>query len=160
MPRRVDPLTAESTLYGRKRAQLTAQFQRIEEEIRQLDRQLCAIAERRRALREQLRRHRSRLWSRLTRTGRCPLPDGAIALPPIRNDAVSLWGRRLRARCRELLERHGGPLPLRDLHALLHHQGYVIEGNTPVKTLAEAMRYELSLGHVRRVERGVYERCG
>ncbi len=159
MPRRVDRLTTESTVYGHKRAAAVAAMQRTNEEIQQLDRELCAIAERRRALARKLREQRRLLWPRLTRTGRCPLPDGRVALPPVRHDAIALWGRRLRSRCRALLQRHAGPLALRELHALLHHEGYLIEGSTPVKTLAEAMRYEVSLGHLRRVERGVYERC-
>lgn len=158
MPRRVDPITTDNTrVLGAKRDQVLAAFARLNDELRQLDEQLHAIAKRRRDVVHQLRQHRRRLWPVRLKHGRCPLPDGRYALPPTRHDAVGLWGRRLRARCRDLLERHGGPLELVELHALLHHGGYYIQGSAPVKALSEAMRYEVSLGRVNRVERGIYE---
>ena len=48
-------------------------------------------------------------------------------------------------------------LELIELHALLHHGGYYIQGSAPVKALSEAMRYEVSLSRVNRVERGIYQ---
>jgi hypothetical protein len=158
MPRRVDPITTEnSPLYGAKRQLVLAAFTRLNNELHDLDQQLHAIAKRRREITQQLRQHRRRLWSIRLKHGRCPLPDGRYALPPTRHDAVGLWGRRLRSHCRDLLKRHGGPLELVEIHALLHHGGYFIQSGSPVKALSEALRYEVSLGRVSRVERGIYQ---
>ncbi|MEZ5236181.1 MAG: hypothetical protein AB7W59_07555 [Acidimicrobiia bacterium] len=158
MPRRIDHLTQESfPLMGEKRRQVVAALHNVHEQIQDLDRQMHELARKRRELAGQLRQHRRRLWPRLSRVGRCPYPDGSVALPPVHHDAVGLWGRRLRARCLEVLREHAGALALPELHALLHHRGYLLHSATPVKTLADAMRYEVSLGNVRRVERGVYQ---
>jgi len=71
-------------------------------------------------------------------------------------DAVGLWGRRLRKACREILRVGNRPYTLTELHATLLRRGYSIDGTHEVKVLADAMRYEVAEGRLRRVERGVY----
>lgn len=71
-------------------------------------------------------------------------------------NATQLWGRKLRAACREILQRRG-PTPLVEIHAQLHREGYAVQHPHPVKALADALGYDTDQGRVRRNQRGVYE---
>jgi hypothetical protein len=88
--------------------------------------------------------------------GRRPPDLDTAPLPPAPEGSESLTGRALRAACLEILRRHG-PVPLRQLHGLLHRYGYVIGSRRPVPALSDALRHEVHAGRARRVERGVYE---
>jgi hypothetical protein len=77
-------------------------------------------------------------------------------LPPVPEGAVFLRGRRLRALCLAILARLG-PLPLPELHALLHRHGFAVAHDHPVKALADALGHEADGGRARRIARGVYE---
>lgn len=83
------------------------------------------------------------------------MPGGTIRLPPLSERPTPLWGRRLRSVCLALLRR-AGPLILPEIHALLHHHGYRIDSSNPVKTLSDALAYEVEQGRAVRLERGVY----
>jgi hypothetical protein len=86
---------------------------------------------------------------------RRPEPD-APALPPIEPNAIHLHGRALRQLCRDIL-RNNGPQTLTELHSTLHILGYAINTHWPTKTLADAMRYEVTTGNAQRLKRGVYQ---
>lgn len=154
---RVDPFREEGPVYGAKRAAVHAQCERLTTSIADLDRQLAEIAAQRRRMVLELRQHRRRLWPNLARRGRRPGPDGTEQLPPIRHGATYLWGRRLRAACLAILSRNGpGPLPLAELHALLHRHHLAVAGRHPIKALADALGYETDQGRTERAERGCY----
>ena len=152
---RVDPIRQYSPVVGRKRAQLESEYADLGRDLHDLDRELSRLSRQRQAVQRKRRAIRSRLWLNLAKRGRRPAPDGTEALPPASRDATLLWGRRLRARCREILRRHGS-LALPDLHAELHRCGYAIDHRYPVKALGDALGYEADQGRVRRVSRGVY----
>lgn len=154
---RTDPIRIHSFALGPKRQRLLAEIERAAQELRQLDHELQALRRRRRDLTATMRAHRRRLWPVHARPGRQPAPDGAERLPPLPHDARPLWGRRLRAMCRSILAAIGGPVELTELHAALHDRGYSVRSAHVVKALADAMGYEVELGHARRVRRGVYE---
>lgn len=154
-PRRVDPLRTEGRLLGEQRKTALAETNRITTAMAELERQIHELAGKLRSLRATRKQLHDRLYPNTLRRGRQPKPDGSVALPPAREDAQRLWGRRLRAVCRTMLER-AGELSLVDLHALLHHHGYVLANENHVKALADALGYDTDIGRVRRVARGVY----
>jgi hypothetical protein len=143
-------------LGGRRRAQVVARCDVLAAGIDELDRQVNDLLRQRRELTDELRGHRRRLFPSIGVRGRQPGPDGSVQLPPVPHGAVFLYGRRLRALCVGLLSRLG-PMPLVQLHALLHRLRYAVAGAAPVKALADALGYETDIGRVRRVRRGVYE---
>lgn len=154
---RVDPLRGDGPLYGDRRRAAVAACGEIADAIAAIDKQLAALDVERRALRQKLRVLHRRIAPNLAkRAGRAPAPDGTEQLPPVRHDAIALWGRRLRSVCLALL-RGRGAMPLTELHALLHRHGYVIANRAHVKALADALAYEVDQGRVRRVARGVYQ---
>jgi hypothetical protein len=156
-PFRVDPLRVETPLFGLKRRAALERCDQLLEAIADLDRELADLSARRRALRHEVRQLHRRIAPNLARrAGRCPGPDGREQLPPVRRNAVALWGRRLRTACLAILERCG-PLPLVELHAELHRRGYVLANPNHVKALADALGHEADNGRVRRIRRGVYE---
>jgi hypothetical protein len=152
---RVDPIRQSTPVAGRKRDALKLEHQRLTDEIADIDRELGALAARRRELVTDRKAVRRRLFLNLAKRGRRALNDGIEALPPLPPDPTWLWGRRLRAACRTILARNG-PLSLRDLHAALHHAGYGIDHTNSVKTLADALGYETRLGRAHRPARGIY----
>jgi len=156
MAHQVDPLRITVPVFGARREQVQAECRHLEESLRALDAELDRIARQRREAARQLKERRHRLWPNLSKRGRRPLPEGRRALPPISSDAVGLWGRRLRARCREILRTHRGAMTLTEIHAMMHRQGYFIDSGHVVKALSDAMRYDVSCGKVRRVARGTY----
>jgi hypothetical protein len=159
--RRQDPVRHEGPLFGEKRRALIASCEALLAEIDQVDADLASLAARRRQLVHELRRRRTRLLPtrRKAPLGRQPVPDGAVRLPPVRQDSTPLWGRRLRQVCIAILRRSGA-LALPELHALLHHHGFRVDSRHSAKALSDALAYELELGHVERVERGVYAARG
>jgi hypothetical protein len=127
------------------------------ERLDELDVVLQELASERLALLARLDELRDTLWPADPRSrGRRPPAQHERVLAPADENARSLWGRRLRSMCLAVLRRHGS-LPLRDLHDLLHRYGYVIAGDDPVKTLADALGYERDSGRARRVARGIYD---
>jgi hypothetical protein len=125
-----------------------------------IDAELESLLRRRRACLDDLDGLRTRLNRRWThhhvrRHARVDEPPMAPAPP----GAEELHGTDLRAVCTTLLRRHG-PLPLRQLHCLLHQYGYVVGGARPVQRLGDAMAYEVACGRAERVERGVYAATG
>ena len=126
--------------------------------IEAVDQQLGALAAERRALVAKLHEQREFLMPRFSdrKRARQPAPDGAALLPPVQHDHTPLWGRRLRGTCLAILRR-SGRLSLVELHVLLHHHGYRVQGAHPVKALADALAYESEQGRARRTARGVYE---
>jgi hypothetical protein len=152
----VDPVRARARMANSPRAVLQRECDELERQVHEVDLKLDELYRRRREMIRGIRERKRKLWPRLTRRGRCPLPDGRPALPPVASDAVGLWGRRLRAVCRQVLETARHPVPLGDLHALLHRRGYFVDSEHPVKSLADAMRYEVGAGRLQRVRRGTY----
>lgn len=154
---RVDPLRYETPLCGEKRRAAQQTCAELSASIAAIDAQLIALADDRRKLAQKLRQVHRRIHPNLgKRAGRQPARDGAEQLPPVRCDAIVLWGRRLRSVCLSLL-RAAGTLSLIELHSLLHLHGYVIASRNHVKVLADALAYEVDQGRARRVARGVYE---
>jgi hypothetical protein len=153
---RTDPIRQFSFVIGKQRERLKETCERLDEELRDLDRQLGVLAQRRRAVAaERLRLHRI-LWPVIhKKRGRQPRPDGGVALPALPANATWLYGRRLRGVCLAILGARG-PLPLTELHAQLHRLGFGVDHPHAVKALAEAMAYETALGHAVRLKRGVY----
>ncbi len=156
---RVDHIVGEGLLCGQTRARVVARCEELAESIAGLDAQLKTLLRQRHQFAEELRAHRRRLFPSLGIRGRQPGPDGSVQLPPVPHGAVYLRGRRLRALCVGLLGRLG-PMPLVQLHSLLHRHHFAVAGPTPVKSLADALGYEADNGRVRRVRRGVYEALG
>ena len=156
MSRQVDPHRGHGPYFGRQRRQLIEECDRLKADLERLDHQLDELGRQRQAAARLLKARHRALWPNLARRGRRALPDGRRALPPIARDAVGLWGRRLRAACRKILSVGRRPLTLTELHAMLHRQGYFIDSGHEVKALADAMRYDVAEGRLRRVERGVY----
>jgi hypothetical protein len=152
----VDPIRARARMANSPRAVLQRECDELERQVQDIDAELDHLYRRRREMIRGIRERKRRLWPLLTRIGRCPLPSGRPALPPVAPDAVGLWGRRLRAVCRQVLETARQPVPLGDLHALLHRRGFFVDSRHPVKSLADAMRYEVGSGRVTRVRRGTY----
>ncbi len=156
MSRHAEPVRGYGPVFGARRERLIAECSQLDQDLRLLDDELDRLAQQRRSVARQLREHRRSLWPNLAKRGRRVLRDGRRALPPISHDAVGLWGRRLRATCRQLIVRSSEPLSLMDLHAMLHRLGYFIDSGHSVKALADALRYEVLEGRVRRVARGTY----
>ncbi len=133
---------------------------RLLDELDTVDTELSALATRRCAIARRLAELREALWpADRYRRGRQPGELGVTDLPPLPDDPVWLYGRRLRSVCLALLRRTGR-LGLRDLHALLHAHGYGIDSNHAVKALADAMAYEVDARRAIRVRRGEYECTG
>jgi hypothetical protein len=153
--RRFDPLRPFSPVLGRKRQQLEREYAELGRRIDELDQELSRLSSQRHAIQRERRTLRGRLCTNLSQRGRRAARDGSEALPPVEHDATFLWGRRLRARCREILRRRG-TLPLSELHAELHRSGYAVASQHPVKTLGDALGYDADEGRVERVSRGVY----
>lgn len=157
--RRVDPIPQYSPVFGRKRKQLEDEYAEVGRRLQLLDEELSRLARERQALNLERRALHRRLWVNLSKFGRRAAPDGGAPLPPVSHDVTFLWGRRLRARCREILRRRGA-LPLCELHAELHRCGYAVASQHPVKALGDALGYEADEGRVERVSRGVYRLLG
>jgi len=159
--RRQDQFRHEGPLLGEKRRALIAACEGLLAEIDRTDSELAELAARRRRLVLELRKRRTRLLPTRLKAplGRQPVPDGSVRLPPVRRGCTPLWGRRLRQACVAVLRR-AGALALPELHALLHHHGFCVDHAHPVKALSDALAYERELGHVERLERGVYGPCG
>ena len=122
-----------------------------------VDDELWRLAHRRTALLQTLDDYREALWPVVPdRKGRRPRAFDAPPIPPEQPDATRLWGRSLRSACLGILGRLGRT-PLIELHAWLHHYGYLIDSDHPVKALADAMGYEARAGRVVRCQRGVYD---
>jgi hypothetical protein len=121
-----------------------------------LDQQMAALTDERIAIIDELARLRDVLYPPIPWChGRRPPDLDTAPLPAAPVGAEPLTGRPLRGACLEILRRHG-PLPLRQLHGLLHRYGYVISSRRPVPALSDAMRHEVRAGRARRVRRGVY----
>ncbi len=67
--------------------------------------------------------------------------------------------RRLRSAIVTILRR-SGTLRLPELHALLHHHGYRIQSEHPVKALSDACSYEVEKGRLTKRARGTYGPAG
>jgi len=154
--RRVDPIRQPSILIGKKRQKVEEEYAELGRQIEALDQELSRLSSQRQAIRRARRELHHRLWVNLAKRGRRAARDGSDALPPVSADVTYLWGRRLRARCREILSRHGA-VALADLHAELHRLGYAVASQYPVKALGDALGYEADEGRVDRVARGVYQ---
>jgi len=68
----------------------------------------------------------------------------------------ALAGRDLRYSLLTVLAEAGRPLSISDLLRALEARGLVVAGRDPRKTIGDVLRYERSLGRVRRVARGTY----
>lgn len=158
MDHRVDPIATRSRALGKKRLALEAEQAELQRRVEDIDRRIDGL----RAERTTLTRRRSDIEATLAPTwsarGRRPQPDGSVALPAVAEDAVRLYGRRLRSTCLTLLEERG-PLSLIELHSLLHLRGYVVDHAHPVQALSAALAYETDRGRATRRARGVYERA-
>lgn len=66
-----------------------------------------------------------------------------------------LWGRNLRFSLLTLLWQRGWPCTITELTDELGRLGLTVRGDPP-KTVGDALRYEVSIGRVRRVGRGRY----
>ena len=103
------------------RVRLQTERSELMMELADADRELHALATRRIEVIGRLDELRDELWPRSGhRAGRQPPDAEEIPLPPVLPEAIEVWGRGLRACCRAILRQHGR-LPLRSLHALLHH---------------------------------------
>lgn len=151
----VDPLRQYIPLLGPARRALEAQCQQLRADLAALDEELTALIRRRRDLSSTLYDARTKLVRTLRFPARRPAPDGSEQLPPIEAQPTPLTGRRLRSVCMALL-RKLGPLPLTELHALLHQHGYAVDSRHPVKCLADTMGYEVDHARAIRVARGTY----
>ena len=153
---RVEPIRRRFA-FGARRVELEAEKARLLQAIAGIDGRVDALRAERRTHAARCHEIDATLAPILFAHGRRPTWDGRAALPPADADAEGLYGRRLRATCRALLEEHGR-LSLLQLHELLHLRGFVVSHQRPVQALASALAYETALGRVRRVARGVYER--
>lgn len=151
---RTDPIRL---VLGKQREQALAQLEEAKSNLANLDRELTELRRRRQEAAATVRSHHDRLWPNYSKRGRQPAPDGSERLPPAGHEATRLWGRRLRAACRTVLEAAARPLELIELHAMLHDRGQLVHSRHAVKALSDAMSYELELGRVRRIRRGVYQ---
>lgn len=68
----------------------------------------------------------------------------------------NLRGRNLRYALLTLLEDAHGPRTVTQLIRALRSLGLTVGGENPAKTVGDVLRYEYSLGRVRRVSRGCY----
>lgn len=158
---RHDPGSQNRLLLGAVRAAVLAQCHELLGQLDDVDAELAALAARRRRLTEALKQRRSLLVYRPSSLFRArqPAPDGSVRLPPLHTDATALWGRRLRATCVTILRR-AGALSLPEVHVLLHHHGFRVASDHPVKALSDALAYEVERGRLLRPERGVYAPLG
>lgn len=156
----VDPFRSEGSLFGRKRQQSLERCDQLRTSLAEMDRKLDEMAKERQETAKELRSAHRRLWPSLNKRARRPLDDGRRALPPVANDAVGLWGRRLRATCIDILRQRSEACSLIELHAMLHRRGYFIHTTDTVKVLADSMRYEVLKGTINRISRGTYQLAG
>lgn len=156
MSRHPDPQRIEGPIFGAKRQAVLDECNALETTIHHLDAQLDALTRQRQHAARQLRERRQRLWPNLAKRARRCTTEGRHALPAIAHHATALWGRRLRRALRDLLTTRNGPITLTELHALLHRQGFFVDTPYPVKTLSDALRYELQQGRVKRTQRATY----
>lgn len=128
--------------------------------LAEVDGELEVLAARRRQVCRRLAVYRERLWAgAAARAHRRPLRPPEAPMPPAPVDAQRIGGSALRRVAVAILRRHG-PLPLRELHGLLHRYGYEISSERPVQRLADALAYEVRNGRLERLERGVYGVAG
>lgn len=147
-----------SGLPRRARMNLHEEREELIAQLDEIDGQLRELQTRRAELVEQLRERRDILWPRVEQChGRRPPVVDSPPLPPLVDKPTWLRGRRLRATCLALLRRERDPMPLRSLHAALHLHGYGIASPHPVRALSDALGYEVEMGRVQRVSRGVYQ---
>lgn len=145
-----------SGLDRRTRLQLQIACEERLAAIRSIDNELDHLARKRRQLVSELSQARDDLWPAIPwKKGRRPPDFDEDPLPPVVEEPIWLFGRTLRSVCITILHRHG-ELPLRDLHALLHHYGFALATKYPVRVLSDAMGYECEQGRAARVRRGVY----
>jgi hypothetical protein len=139
------------------RAKVAEERAGLIDQLRAIDRSLASLAKERRRLLDRLATQTDELWAGADWPGgRRPGTDSLDdALPPLPEDPKWLFGRRLRATCLRILQRCG-PLPLRQLHALLHLHGFGVAGTYPVKALADALGHEADTGNAVRESRGRY----
>ena len=122
-----------------------------------IDRRLRILAAERREVVDSLTALREELYPPVSWAhGRRPPDIDCPPLPPAPDSAVTISGRDLRVTCLGILRRHG-PLPLPELHGLVHCYGYLVGARRPVTALSDAMAYEVERGRARRIERGRYE---
>ncbi|MDZ7674953.1 MAG: hypothetical protein U5K30_07790 [Acidimicrobiales bacterium] len=127
------------------------------DELRSIDAELDTLMARRRAVTERLAALRPRMWpATVGRHRRRPPRLTETPCPPAPVDAEPVSGVELRHLMVAVLQRYG-PLPLRELHGLLHRLGYVVDSKRPVQRLGDAAAYEVREGRLGRVARGVYE---
>lgn len=154
---RVDPIRSAASMTPNRRDVLQLERTRLLEQLDEVDTQIGTLSTRRAQLVERLADLRDRLWPvALHRRGRRPGTLGENDLPPVVASPTWLSGRRLRSVCLCLLRR-AVRLTLRQLHALLHAHGYGIDSAHAVKTLSDALAYEVECGRARRVGRGEYQ---
>lgn len=139
------------------RVDLQTQRDELIHRLDELDRQLDELADQRRAIIDELTELREALYPPVAWChGRRPPNTDCGPLPPAPEGAQAIGGRDLRVTCLTILRRHG-PLSLPELHGLLHRYGYLIGTRHVVRTLSDAMAYEVEQHRARRLERGVYE---
>ncbi len=132
------------------RDELLVTLRTIDDSLEQLSAQRVQVLDQLDALRDQL-------WPEAPNCrGRRPPALDRPPLPPMVARARRVGGRSLRGLCLTMLARCG-PMTLPDMHAQLHAYGYGIAGDHTVKTLADAMGYEVRCGRAIRVRRGVYD---
>ena len=138
-------------------ARARQEFDELNERIAALDRAIIErAAERRRAV-TRLVEVVELIWPRWGRVaGRRPPGPESFALPPLEFEATVVGGLDLRSACMAILARHGR-LTLVELHRWLHLYGYAVASERPVKTLSDAMSYEVRQQRATRVSRGLYE---
>ena len=145
-----------SRMTRRRRVELQIERDALLRDLDCLDEDAGALAAHRVELLGQLDALRERLYPRMAHChGRRPPAHDRPPLPPVRPDAAWVRGRSLRHAVLATLENRG-PMALVDLHAALHLGGYRIVSGHPGKALADALRYEVGLGHATRVRRAVY----
>ena len=150
------PLRTEGSLARGRRSSLLNTRSALLAELAMLDADAQELARRRVEVVAALRANRDELWPRVPWCrGRRPPTHDQPSLPPAPAGAMTIGGRRLRRLCLHVLSGRG-PLTLAELHGAIHLQGYLLESRRPVQALADAIAYEVKLGHAVRHRRGVY----
>jgi hypothetical protein len=151
-----DIVPLRGSINPEQRKQIEAHYAQTNTRLAELANQAAQLMTQRRDTIDTALAIRNRLYPEHWFHGRRrPEPD-APALPPIQPNAIHLKGRALRQLCRDIL-RNQGPQTLIELHSTLHILGYAINATWPTKTLADAMRYEVTTGNAQRLKRGVYQ---
>ncbi len=147
----------QADLHPRVRRQHQVDRDELLVTLRTVDDSLEQLSAQRVQILDQLDALRDRLWPEAPNCrGRRPPALDRPPLPPLVAGARRVGGRSLRGLCLTMLARCG-PMSLPDMHAQLHSYGYGIAGDHTVKTLADAMGYEVRCGRAIRVRRGVYD---